>query len=158
MTAHSHPTTITRSWYPFDKNDATNSDATAKTPPTTTTASQQRQLLEEEAIAQVLTFLRRIFPNTTIPSPVASHVTSWGSDEYAGGAYGFAKVKSTERTYQDMMAPVGGCLYFVRVQRHIRPSMEHGRRDNEKRNRYCQYSWIRNGNDNECHCKRLSFR
>lgn len=78
-------------------------------------AGQQQHRLEEQAVTQVLTVLRHIFPDASIPSPVAcSLVTSWGSeDEYAGGAYSFAKVKSTERTYQDMMAPVGGCLYFA---------------------------------------------
>lgn len=72
-----------RRFDPFDDNDTTNSNATATatTTVTETTSSQQRQLLEEQAVTQVLTVLRRIFPDATIPSPVASHATSWGSDE-----------------------------------------------------------------------------
>ena len=42
---------------------------------------------DKEVQAAVMTRMRQLYPNATVPEPVAFHITRWGQDPLARGCY-----------------------------------------------------------------------
>jgi monoamine oxidase len=68
-------------------------------------------LSDEQAVADAMNSLRLVFGNT-IPDPVATKVTRWGSDPFSRGGYSFAKVGCEASVYDDVAQPLGN-LFFA---------------------------------------------
>jgi len=67
----------------------------------------------DRAIVDSAMQVLRILYGNNIPAPVASQITRWGSDPWAGGAYSFLKVGATPQDYDILAEPLAGRVFFA---------------------------------------------
>eukprot|EP00898_Chlorokybus_atmophyticus_P005625 jgi/Chlat1/6063/Chrsp4S09088 len=79
------------------------------------TAEQQKN---SEVVSAIMTKLRTVFGNETVPEPTAFTVTRWGQDAYARGAYSYVAVGSSGRDYDVLAQPVMDTLFFAGEATH----------------------------------------
>lgn len=70
------------------------------------------QLSPETLTERAMTTLRRVY-GATIPNPVGSIRTSWGTDQFAYGSYSFALVGSRPGDYGALAEPIGSRVFFA---------------------------------------------
>lgn len=66
------------------------------------------RLSDAELVDEVMTTLRTIFSNLTIPEPVAFRATRWGRDKYSRGSYTFLPPGATDQDFQLLQSPING--------------------------------------------------
>ncbi|KAK5115233.1 hypothetical protein LTR62_001433 [Meristemomyces frigidus] len=82
-----------------------------------TVVDQQSYTVEAQTDAQtqvqVMTVLREMFPNITVPEPVAFMYPRWASTPWAYGSYSNWPVGTSLAMHQNLRANVGGNLWFA---------------------------------------------
>lgn len=86
----------------------------------------QSSMTDDEAVADAMTSLKLIFGHHNVPNPIATHVTRWGSDPWARGAYSFAQVGCQERAYDDVAQPIGNLGFAGEHTSKVGHSTVHG--------------------------------
>ncbi|KAJ1693551.1 hypothetical protein LUZ63_010249 [Rhynchospora breviuscula] len=64
-------------------------------------------------VAHAMMVLRRIFSKLTVPDPVGSVVTNWGSEPFTRGSYSYVAVGASGEDYDILGKPVANCLFFA---------------------------------------------
>ena len=64
-------------------------------------------------VSEALSTLKGIFPGRDLPSPVASYVTRWASDQHSGGSYSYVAVGASGEDYELLARPVGRKIFFA---------------------------------------------
>jgi monoamine oxidase len=64
-------------------------------------------------VAHAMMVLRRIFSNVSVPDPVGSVVTNWGSEPFTRGSYSYVAVGASGEDYDILGRPVANCLFFA---------------------------------------------
>ncbi|KAF3353982.1 hypothetical protein VdG1_07881 [Verticillium dahliae VDG1] len=75
-------------------------------------AFRAEQQTDEETKGQILTVLRKMFPDATVPEPTAFMYPRWGQEEWAFGSYSNWPVGMTLTKHQNLRANVGR-LWFA---------------------------------------------
>ncbi|XVF36004.1 hypothetical protein REPUB_Repub19eG0020500 [Reevesia pubescens] len=57
--------------------------------------------------------LRKLFGEASVPDPVASVVTDWGTDPFSYGAYSYVAIGSSGEDYDLLGRPFENCLFFA---------------------------------------------
>lgn len=77
-------------------------------------AAHINEVTPEEQLKDVaLDTLRSVFRDMVVPSPVAYHVTRWGTDVDTGGSYSFVAVGASMNDYEMLARPVGKRIFFA---------------------------------------------
>uniref|UniRef100_A0A0D9XLT8 SWIRM domain-containing protein n=1 Tax=Leersia perrieri TaxID=77586 RepID=A0A0D9XLT8_9ORYZ len=72
-----------------------------------------QSISSDDHVNNAMVVLRRLFRDVSVPDPVASVVTNWGSDPFSRGAYSFVAVGASGRDYDILGRPVADCLFFA---------------------------------------------
>eukprot|EP01119_Soliformovum_irregulare_P012389 TRINITY_DN3217_c0_g1_i1.p1 TRINITY_DN3217_c0_g1~~TRINITY_DN3217_c0_g1_i1.p1 ORF type:complete len:460 (-),score=97.52 TRINITY_DN3217_c0_g1_i1:68-1303(-) len=83
-------------------------------------AHKLESLSDEETRSRIMTLLRSLYPQKTIPEPRVFRVTRWGLDRYTRGSYSFFKTGCTDQHVRTMAAPLGR-LHFAGEHTDARP-------------------------------------
>eukprot|EP00873_Tetraselmis_striata_P017813 jgi/Tetstr1/438077/TSEL_026702.t1 len=83
---------------------------------------------EAEVVAEVVGALRRMYAKqgVSVPEPLDSTVTRWGSDPMAYGSYSSMAVGTHGRDYQVLAQPVGRVFFAGEATTHKYPATMHG--------------------------------
>ena len=61
---------------------------------------------DKEVQAAVMTRMRQLYPNATVPEPIAFHITRWGQDPLARGCYSAYKPGFDDDDYSTLNKPI----------------------------------------------------
>ncbi|WEW57682.1 flavin-containing amine oxidoreductase [Emydomyces testavorans] len=75
-------------------------------------AHEAEKVPDSEILGEVVSQLRNIFKNTTVPDPLETIITRWGLDKFARGSYSYVAAEALPGDY-DLMAKSIGNLYFA---------------------------------------------
>jgi monoamine oxidase len=65
-------------------------------------------LSDKELVDELMTTLRAIFSDLTLPEPASFRITRWGQDRFARGSYTFLPPGATEQDFQLLQSPING--------------------------------------------------
>ena len=71
-------------------------------------AVASEQLSDEDLVKQVLRTLRVLFSEESVPEPVVTKTTRWGTDEFSRGCYTFLPPGTTDQDFQILQSPING--------------------------------------------------
>ncbi len=81
---------------------------------------------DDQIVASAMAALQKIY-GSSIPQPVAFHITRWGKDPFAMGAYSYVKLGGTSALRGVLAKSVGKKLFFAGEATHTRyPATVHG--------------------------------
>ncbi len=63
---------------------------------------------DKEIMMEVLTTLRRIFSEESVPEPTSFRFTRWGQDKYSRGSYTFLPPGATDQDFHLLQTPING--------------------------------------------------
>ncbi|XP_062523259.1 uncharacterized protein LOC134197925, partial [Corticium candelabrum] len=67
---------------------------------------------DEKTVAEVMSVVRKMF-GSTVPDPIETFVTKWGTNPFFYGAYSNWPVGFTNDNFEDTRASVGGSVFFA---------------------------------------------
>jgi len=69
-------------------------------------AVKAERMPEADLIMEVMATLRKIFSSISVPNPVASKSTKWGSDSFSRGCYTFLPPGASDQDFQILQSPI----------------------------------------------------
>lgn len=89
-------------------------------------AHQAEYTPDEEIIAEVTGQLRNVFKDETVPDPLETIVTRWGSDKFTRGSYSYVAAEAFPGDYDLMAAPIGNLHFAGEATCGTHPATVHG--------------------------------
>ena len=76
-------------------------------------AEEMEKKSDAEVVDGVLEVLRNMYGKEIVTKPISSHVSMWGKDQYARGAYSYVAVGSNGDDYDALKESINKTLYFA---------------------------------------------
>ncbi|OOF95633.1 hypothetical protein ASPCADRAFT_506527 [Aspergillus carbonarius ITEM 5010] len=81
---------------------------------------------DAELIAEVTSQLRNVFKHATVPDPLETIITRWGTDTFTRGSYSYVAAQSLPGDYDLMAKPIGNLHFAGEATCGTHPATVHG--------------------------------
>lgn len=89
-------------------------------------AHHAERIPDAELVTEVTNQLRNVFKHATIPDPLETIVTRWGTDRFTRGSYSYVAAKALPGDYDLMATPIGNLHFAGEATCGTHPATVHG--------------------------------
>lgn len=89
-------------------------------------AHHAERIPDAELVTEVTGQLRNVFKHVTVPDPLETIVTRWGTDRFTRGSYSYVAAKALPGDYDLMATPIGNLHFAGEATCGTHPATVHG--------------------------------